>query len=440
MSKASYFQNAMAAGEYKRRAWVISAFSLIHEGPEDWKVEPYAYRIVQTPVGHFYVNPEDPTSLLPIPQTKPGEPPFKIKDRVQLKKGTLVNLDRDVETTYGNWFYNELNLCYPFGSKIPYLEGRISPSQIEGLILPRLKSNKDPIAQQWSGEGRDPQWIYVDEYLRFADAMFSTVGFTQLCVPAATAKSMVAAPGIVQLKAKLLAENKDRLNDPAVIAKIQAELVQFDKDYLKGDPSSDFLITKKAFQVVRSKLFGMHGGETGFSESIEVDLIENSLSQGWNIDQMPLMIDAQRQGSFFRGAQTVLGGESVKWLLRASSNLSVVQEDCGTKLGLPMKVDGVNIGSLLGEAVVVDGKTSKVTRENQGEYLGKALLVRSPTFCKLPKTDFCAYCIGAQLAENVTGLSSAVTQIGSIFMDIYMQAVHGKQLTVAPMDFKTAFL
>ena len=249
---------------------------------------------------------------------------------------------------------------------------------------------------------------------------------------------MTAAPGIKELKEKLLEENKDRLHDPAVIAKIQSELIAYDRAYLKGDPGENFLISGKSFNVVRSKLFGMHGAEVGLEEGVDVDLIKNSLSQGWDISKFDAMNNSLRAGSFNRGAQTMLGGESVKWLLRASSNISVTGEDCGTRLGKVVEVDNDNYKRLEGFYSIKKRGDMLIDKANSSTLVGKRLMVRSPMYCKFDKTDYCAHCVGKRLSENPTGLSIAVSEYGSAFLAMFLKMAHGKQLTTARMDYKKA--
>lgn len=441
MNKLDFFLAAMAAGEFRRRAWVFSAFSLIREEPDAWKKNPYPYRIVQTPAGVLFVNPNNPQELESLEGVKVGEPPFAIKEHVVLTKGQVPNLvdHAQVETTYGNIFFNYTAVIWPFSKnmqagtcKLPFLLGRVSASQIEELILPRLAD--DPKAGE---EGNDPgDKIFVSEYKKCADAMFYLAGFTQLCVPGATEKSMVAAPGIHELRAKLLAENKDRLHDASVVAQIQKRLIDYDRAYLKGDPAENFLISKKSFEVVRSKQFGMHGAEMGLAEGVDVKVIPTSLSEGLDVDHWDTYNNSLRAGSFNRGAQTMLGGESVKWLLRASSNITVTQKDCGSAMG--NEVVTKDPSWLIGFSVVTPKGAELVTKDNVGSYLGRKLVVRSPMYCKLDKTDYCATCVGERLAANPTALSAAVSEYGSAFLSIYMAAAHGKQLQVAKMDYLTA--
>jgi len=431
MDKRTFFLRAMQAQEYRRRAWVITAFSLTNEGGDAWKQEPYAYRIVQMPTGHFFVDPEKNGELTKIDDAKPGQAPFAFKDRILLKKGDMPNVVQDTDTTYGNVLLNYTVLVYPFGHKVPFVTGRIMPRKLEAMILPRLE---DTPAE---GKPRDDKYLYVDEYKNFVDAAFSMVAYTQLCVPAVTEKTMQAAPGIHEYRDKLLAENKDRLHDPATIAKIDSLLVQYDRDYLKGDPGENFLITDKAFAIVRKRQHAMWGAEAGLSENINVDLIPGSLGEGWDIEKFPQMNSSHRAGSYNRGAQTMLGGESVKWLLRASSNINITDDDCGTKLGLPLLIDSENIKMLPGFSIVgKDGPIFIPDMAAAQQYLGKKVIARSAMYCKSKLTDFCKSCVGARLAVSPTSASTAVAGYGSAFLDLFMQAGHGKKLSLAKFDWQ----
>lgn len=432
MKKEEFFLAAMKAEEFRRKAWVISAFTLINEPADAWKHDPYDWRIVQTPAGHLFVKDGE---LQPIEGCVKGEPPFAIREKAAYLPQVLPIIDKPITATYGQWLANFTINFWPFGKKLGFLPGNLRPGKIENLIVPRLKDTPK------EGEARNDAFIYVDEYLKFCDAMFFLAGFTQVCVPGATPKSLVAPPGIKELRKKLLEENKDRLHDPAVIAKIDAELVAYDKAYLKDDPSANFYMDSgKSWAVVRKKMFGMHGAEVGLSERVDVKLIENSLSEGWDISAWPEMNDSLRAGSYNRGAQTMLGGESVKWLLRASSNITVTQDDCGTKLGNQFTPTEQNYTWMTGFQVIEgSGKsTPVVSDEDAHTYIGKKLMVRSPMYCKLEKTDYCKACVGVRLAENPTGLSVAISEYGSTFLGIYMSAAHGKALQLQKMDIKTA--
>lgn len=433
MNKRDLYLRALGDLTFLRRAWIFSAFAIINEAPDAWQKDPYNYRIVYTPVSAHYVDP-DTRKLVQIEDAVPGQPIYAKGAAIDLKAGEVPNLFTDVTTTYGNVLFNYVSLVWPFGKKIPFQLGRVNASDIEELILPIFRD--DPLP----GEPRSQEFIYVSEYLKFSDSMSFLTNFTQLFVPGGTKKTLTAHPGMAELKKRLLEENKDRLHDPAVIAKIEAELIALDKEWLKGDPGENFLISKKSMNIVRKKMFGMYGAEPGLEEKVSVDLIANSLSEGWDVSKYATLNNILRAGSFNRGAQTELGGEAVKSLLRASSNINIVDQDCGSTLGAIVDVDGSNFKRLVGYSVVTPEGPLLVTRETAPSYVGKTVIRRSPQFCNLPHSDYCAICVGENLAQNPDGASVGIAEIGSLFLAIFMSAAHSKGTSVAKMDVETAFI
>ncbi len=445
MKKREFYLKALAAGAYLTTAWNIACFSLTAEGAEEWKKQPYAYRLVQMPNAYYYVNPENTEELVMIEDAKPGKPLFARNELVELMPGEMPNVHQPVTTTYGNVLANQILLVRPFENKIPFMTGRISIKKIEKILEERITERPAPLGKELTDtaveNGQvDPSKlpIYVDEYLKFCDGAFSLVGYTQLFTPADTRKTMTAPPGIVKLRNALIEANKDKLHDRAVVAEIAEKLQAADAEYLKGDRGEDFLTSAKARKIVRPRLFLMYGAETGIEEKIDVDLIQNSLAEGWDIKKFPAMNNALRAGSYNRGKQTELGGEAVKDLFRASGNLKISSPDCGSTVGIPTVINAKDTEKYLGGFSLIndDGSTTKITKDNVGNYLGKAIRLRSPMTCKNSHTDYCAVCLGDRLANNPTGLSMAVADYGSAFLAIYMSAAHSKGIQVAKLNIK----
>lgn len=432
MLKNDYFLLAMKNKLYEKRAFVISIFSLIREDFSKWKEDPYPYRPVQTPTGHFFVDPltKELEPIGTIDDTPPSQPIFNFKAPITLKPGDLPNVKNEITTTIGNVLFNCCCIINAFGDKIDYVEGRVKIPDIEDHIAKRLMDNPK------EGEQRDPKYIYVDEYVKFSNSLLYITNFSQLCVWCSTEKTMTPPPGIKEYKAQLLEKYKDNLNDPTVIATIDAELVKYDKAYLSGDNGLNFLLEGGKALKARKRLYLMYGAEGGFNQSVNVGLIKNSLLEGWEVDKFPLMNDSLRATSFYRGAETQLGGEAVKWLLRASSNFNITTEDCGTRLGKVVTIDKDNFKKFIGFNVLTKEGTKEITKDdNESDYLGKTLMIRSPMYCKLDKTDFCAKCLGKNLSLNPTGLSIAVSNYGSTFMNIMLKRMHQAALSLAKYDY-----
>lgn len=434
MLKHEFFHAAMKAGNCRKLPWIITAFSLTVEDPQAYKTNPYPYRIVVDPLGYSFCNPENAEELIRIEGAVAGQPLFRFLEGVTVGPEHIPNAREEYTTTYGNLLFNWFSMVYSFGNKLPFQDDRIDVPRIESLIL---KNFEDTPKKE---EDRKPDVIYVDEYLRFSESIYFLTGLSQLCTWGITKKVMLPPPGIAEYKKKLLEENKGHLHEMATVARIDAKLVAYDAEYLKGDPGENFLIDGKSRNTIRKKLYLMNGSETGLSDNtVNATLIENSLYEGWDVSKFPDMNNSLRAGSFNRGSQTQLGGVSVKWLLRASSNLNVTEEDCGTRLGNVTLIDADNVKRLIGFSMVTkEGHKHFKTEEDVGVYMGKRVLMRSPMYCKLERTDYCKVCVGDRLSINPNGLSMAVADYGSTFLGIFMSKMHGTQLALAKMNYKTA--
>lgn len=445
MKRLEFFLAAMRVGMFRRRAWVVSAFAVIQEGPDDYKKDPYPYRIVQQYNGAFFVDPENTEQLIPLEDSTPGVPPFNKAEMIDLVPGQLVNVTEPVRASYGNVLANAIVLVWPFGGKIPFVLGKLDPRALEDLILPRLidtPDELDPNAPK-PRTATIAQPIYVDEYLKFTNAMTYLSGFADLFVSGGTEKSLLPPPGVKEFRESLFKKyNIDPNNpniDPAVIAAIAKELQGFDAEWLKGDDALNLLIQKKNFDVIRAKKFLMVGAESGLGDGQDMELVPSSLHEGWEVDKLPAMINNLRAGSFNRGAETMRGGEAVKWLLRASSNINILQQDCGSRLGVRVLLTPEKRKKYLNFTIVSTEpglEKIQLTDDIIDKYMGKFIKVRSPMYCKLPFTDYCAVCAGPRLAENPTGASSAISDFGSTIMLMFMKANHGKALLLHKYDYK----
>lgn len=433
MLKSEYFISATKAGLHLKLGWCISAFAETQISDE-WKADPFVGRIVHQPDGYYVVDEQ--AALVKIDDSEPGRPLFSVAEKILLKAGDIPNLAQDVETTYGDLFFNWVAIVYAFDAKIPYLAGRTGVNRVCDIYVPKLEDDVE------EGQTEDPNRFYVREHLKFAEAIAYLRGMSQLFVWSVTRKTMLPPPGLKEYKQQLLKENAGKLNDLTTIADIKRKLAAFDAEWLKGDPGGEkFLSGKKAREVVRMKKLLIHGEEVGMQENAVTGvLVENSLLEGWDIDKFPSMMDSLRSGSYNRGQQTALGGVSVKWLLRATSNLRITEDDCGSQLGFDILIDRSEINQLVGQYILEEGKVVEIAdKEHAGSYLGKVVSVRNPQMCRLSHTDFCRTCLGKQLSINEYGLSSSSTEVASGIMGIFMGAMHGKQLATERMVIEDAF-
>lgn len=452
MDKKQYMLECLQAGIYRFKSWVISAFSTVES--YDPKAD-YPYRFVDSPNKDnliYFIDPNNDMQPTAIADSNRREPLFTFSEEIVAQPNDLPNLDKEITTTYGSLMYNAMVLCYGFGRKIPYVDGEIKYSKIEEIISARLVDNPKGIPSdvlitpdKVDFDNSDPSKIYVFELNRYSEACSALAGLTPLAAPSASPKSMTVDPAIIKRRDELLAGlTADQKRDPAVLAKVIAELVAMDKATFKGDPAEKFYLKNKDFEVNRLRMYIMYGVESGFDDTSEgVNLIVPSLKEGWDITKMSGMVNSLRSGSYNRGHQTALGGESVKYFYRIFQNTRVAEKYCGTKSGLEWTITEENVQSFVGRYYVTEkGAIEKVpvTQETYSkEIIGKKLLVTSPMMCKTQAPSFCATCVGDALASMPTGLHVATSDVGSTFMSSFMAKMHGTSLKTKEYDFVAAY-
>lgn len=425
MLKRDYFLKCMGDwGLFGKLDWIISAFSVTDGEPPI----RYAGCLIQGSTGHSVMI--DAEQLIPIEDAVVGQALFRCDEPLTIKAAEMVNVKEDVTTTYGRALFNQIVLVKPFGKKIPFINRQCSTSEVVSIVEKSFENDPKP------GETPREDVFYVSEYLTFTKSCFFLTGLTQLFTWAATEKNILPADGIKEYKAKLLLENKEQLDDPVVIADIQKKLVEFDANWRKGDPGNRFLITKKSVNLARMQKVMMYGAETIDSDKGgKVQLHENSLYEGWTPESFTTMCTTARLKSFSRGAETALGGVEVKWLLRASGNINVTIDDCGSSLGALRAINNDSAKSLVGFSYLVNGKSKKISStEDLSTYMGKVLMIRSPMYCDMGHTDYCRACVGPRLSSTPYALSSAISAYGSAFLLSSLGKAHSKAIEVAQMD------
>ena len=434
-----YFIKALQNGLYKKKIWVIEIFSYcdytIFEEVEESSL--YDYQLVKkkdnTKQLYAVIPHDDGRKLELLEDYVDAKPVCRLDAPLTLKVGDLVNVSKEVLTTYGNAFINSYILIYPFGNKFDFVTGSVSTRDIEKQIASLLTDTPG------DGQPRLDTLIYVDEYLKYGEAMQSLEGFSMLCVQAASASTMSSNLAVIKKRNELFEQYKDKLDDPAVIALIQKQISDLDRELLKDDISNKFYMTDKSFDVVRMKKFSTYGLEGGFGDNNSAKLIKNSLEEGWKPEFIPSIADSARSGSYARGKETALGGATVKDFYRIFQNVKVVEDDCGTKLGFTDTLKAPNKDRYIGlNYLDVNNKTIEITKETIDGLIDSKIKLRTPMLCITKAPNFCKKCVGHALASKPEAMHIVTSDIGSAFLSARMAAVHGKSLRTVAFDINVA--
>lgn len=437
MDKRTFLLRALNEGNrVEQKVWVDNITAMVLDQDEPERV----WDTVRREDGYYVLTPEE--GVVKIVDSSGDRPLFRWRERFDLRSGDLENYPDTPETqdtlitTVGNVITNHLVLCIPFGDEIPFQAGRIDIRAIEDIIEDRLQS--DP--EDDDGVSRSPKGvIYTREYRKYRDYFLSMVGYNANNVQSTTPKSLTGHPDRKKRRAELLEQYKDQLTDPAIIARIEGEMVALDKEWLEGDPSLTFYsVHDKYFGKVRKRLYSMFGGEAPFSDGVVMTLIERSLEEGIDPNDLPLMINSLREGTYNRGAQTQLGGESTKTIYRMLGTSRIVGEDCGVRYGVPFNFTPHNSKDFVNYWAIIGGKDTLLTESQVKSLEGTTVEVRSPLTCRAGRDDggrnVCERCAGTDLSEIKDGIPATGAQIGGRFLSAFLAAMHGKTLATHRLD------
>lgn len=175
----------------------------------------------------------------------------------------------------------------------------------------------------------------------------------------------------------------------------------------------------------------------GLGDMSDAKLNKNSLDEGWDIRELPQMADTARSGSYARGKETALGGESVKTFYRIFQNISISDDDCKTKLGFEYLITEKDAKRYIGlNAIKPDGSTYMITAENVSPLINTKVKIRTPMLCKIKAPNFCKVCAGASLSEKPDAVHIVTSDVGSAFLNSRMSAMHGRALRTVKYDYK----
>lgn len=430
MRKDEFFKKAMKADLYKTKKWIITAFSLFKSDGNQNKIP---YEIVNIDSEWIFFNPEteayETITELDGKPSPANKPLFRFTEDIEITGTDIVNNmnPETMKTTYGIFLANYILLVFPFQDKIPYINKEIKISGVEAMISKLLIDDDEPDAK-----GK----IKIAEYKNFVKAVGQLEGLAPLCVPTITEKALTTDPKIKEVVAALKEKYKDRLNDPLVIAMIDAEVAKLDKEWIKGDPSERFYIKSKAFDVTRKKMLGVYGGDAGMGDGTSMTFIDKPLSEGLDLENLPVMFNSLRSGSYDRGTQTALGGVAVKQFFRVFQNCNITQQDCGTKVGIIRIIRKDNQKKFIGFYHLVNGKSVLISEENINDLIGKTIEMRSPAMCKTPLTDYCEICMGVDNSRSKSGLGASAAAIGSNFMKMFLKKMHGTALKITKFNIE----
>lgn len=419
---------------YRRKSWIFSLFAITQE-TEEQKKQTYPGKLIREPFGFYVVLESGEREKIEV-DAKPTEPLLRPDYTLTITKDAVPSVkEGSVQTSIGTLLINLICLVEAFGGKFPYKAGKFLPSDLEKEIVAKLESTPK------EGEPRKDDIYYVDELLKFQEGVIFIETLSSLFTHSVTRIGLLPAPGRKEFKKELLTRYEGKLHDPVEMSKFEAELANFDKEYLKNDPAYGKFMKGSKILGARTKAYMTQGGETNdFSGELSVTPIVAALEDGIPLDEKGFTAIANtiRYGSFSRGAETVNGGVVAKGLMRSADNWRITEGDCGATLGIRRQYSEVDIGDLVGRYIIEAGKLVLIETKDQAKaYANRRVVVRSPQYCPREGTQTCSVCAGTVLSKYPTGVPIPLMEVsGGILVDS-LKKMHSNAVTTATLDLRS---
>lgn len=404
----------------------IEAYPIVHvatdlDVPEMTEVDPLGKYAVY---GIIPVN-EKQMAFIKLSDDS-SEPIYNMGDRFYITGGMIANYTSSERmlTDVGKFLCNYIFLADPFKGIIPYQNKLLKAESLDALVAQAILSGK---------AGRKEYNRYMNNGFWFGQDGTIT---TQSLSP----KSLGTDPAIAKRKKELLEQYRDKLHEPAVLAKIEKELVDMDKAYIKGDDSEAFWAASgsKAYSEQRKKMYIMFGSMPDFAKkSNKINLIESSMTEGYKPQDMAILANEIRRGAYDRGKGTADGGTESKFITRVFQSVKITEEDCGTKRCLTVPITENNYKMYIGR-FTADGKV--YTEDELKALIGKEIKIRSPMYCEC-KDGYCYKCCGDIIEKlHLKNIGLQTLTIAEGMVTAAMKSMHVSTVDVASIPDITKFI
>jgi len=353
---------------------------------------------------------------------------LSISDEMTIVKGMIANYtsDQPLITTIGRYLLNYVILVEPFGDTIPYINDRPwNIGKVEKMIVNGVIAGKIPVPM-----------VY-----RYVDNAYHISSYNDFFVPALSEKAITSNDEVSKYREVLLKKHADQLHNPSVMAKIEDELIAMDKKLLEGDVSNGFMMKSKNYNVHRKRMFLALGMmETFGDNSSGFDFGTTNLNDGWKLDELPLIANDTRRGSYRRGKETAKGGTESKFIGRNFQDSKINTDDCGDTRGLSLYLTDYNKHHFLSRTIIDKGKLTLLTSDNIDSYVGKTVKLRSPMYCQA-KNGYCYTCMDSRFRDiGLKRLNISPINISSTILNISMKSMHGTKIEIHRLDDLNMFI
>ena len=360
-------------------------------------------------------------------------PLFFTSDEFILKKDTLPNVKKDIQTSVGLYIFNLFCTSYIFPENtIEYFNPKegLTPDNMDklmGSIIDNIMENK----------------ITGNQFAKF-QTNTAWLGYKgTLWNPGQSLEFAKVNPEVAKAKPKLLEEWRKAVEsgeEPVAtyIKMVERPLMEIAKNSLKNDEAWPIYARggkPKFGNVYKNCTLSMGPVYDPVTGSYKI--ADSSFMEGIDNNLVPTFANIQIDAAYNRAVATQDGGAKTKQIFAAFQSVKLNPKrgsDCGTKRYLLKKITKKNFNKIyLRYFKDEDGKLVKLTKENFSKYEGKTLMMRSPLFCE--GKDYCNICAGDYFYElGLENIGNASTRLSSTLMNKALKSMHDISVTADYID------
>lgn len=351
--------------------------------------------------------------------------------------GKEVSNSESFITTIGLWIFN-----------IFFINGFGFSGIFDGYINENINAKKFNSINQKLVYALAEEKIDIATYKKFLNYTQFFMPFETILSPTYSEKVLTFSKTIEKKKNELIKANQEAFNkgDIATVEKVEKELIDFAKEYLKDDPGLDAFLSGAGGSMENNfkNLFIMKGVVRNPDPTAkqEFNVIESNFINGVKSSEYTLLANTLAAGPYARAKKTEVGGYYEKLFSAALQNVKLdgVDTDCGTNKYITVQLTDKNINDYMYNYIIKDnGDLEELTSDNLDKYLNKIVKMRFSIFCK-SKTGICNKCAGNLFVRrNSENIGLACIQIPSTLKVRLMKGFHDSTIKTTEIDPMKAF-
>lgn len=266
--------------------------------------------------------------------------------------------------------------------------------------------------------------------------------------PNFTDKILTCTRAINIKKRELLKKYKKELDagDYMVGYKMEKELLEYAKEYMKGDPSMDIYLSGARGSINNNfkNMFVMKGiiKDPNPNAKVPYKVATSNYIDGISAEEYALFATSLTEGPYARAIKTANGGYLEKLFVNGLQHIHAGPEDsdCGTPYTITVQLDKKNILSYMYSYIKEGNKLIELNSQNMDKYIGKTVHFRFSSLCQSKNGEKCSKCIGTSFYKiGKENIGAATPKIPSTLKNIAMKSFHNSVKEFVEVDLDKIF-